>query len=215
MTITIGITGPIGCGKSTVAGWLGELGALVIEADAVARAVTDSDPSVLADIVETFGPRVTRSDGALDRSAVADMVFRDPIALTRLEAIVHPAVRRAILASILAAEAGAVPSIVIEAIKLVEGGLAAACDEVWLVACEPDLQLERLAGRGMAQSDAAARTSAQGNIRERAEAVADRIIDTSGTLEESRARVVGAYRAALAAAPNGATQADDTAPAEA
>ena len=64
MTITIGITGPIGCGKSTVAGWLGELGALVIEADAVARAVTDSDPSVLADIVETFGPRVTRSDGA-------------------------------------------------------------------------------------------------------------------------------------------------------
>lgn len=213
MTVTIGITGPIGCGKSTVAGWLGEFGALVIDADAVARAVTDGDPSVLADIVETFGPRVTRGDGALDRSAVAEIVFGDPIALTRLEAIVHPAVRRSILASILAAEAGAAPSIVIEAIKLVEGGLAAACDEVWLVTCEPDLQMARLAGRGMAPSDAAARTAAQGSIRERAEAVADRIIDTSGTLEESRARAVAAYRAALAAAPDGATRADDAGPA--
>ncbi|TAL05540.1 MAG: dephospho-CoA kinase [Chloroflexota bacterium] len=201
MTVTIGITGLIGCGKSTVGRWLEALGAVVIDADAVARSVTDGDPDVLDDIVETFGPRVATPSGSLDRAALAAIVFGDPIALTRLEAIVHPAVRRSILASIAEAEASAAPAIVIEAIKLVEGGLAAACDEVWLVTCEPAVQLERLAGRGMAPADATARTAAQGDLRERAAAVADRIIDTGGTLDEVQARATAAYREALASPP--------------
>ncbi len=197
MTIRIGITGPIGCGKSTVAGWLGELGAMVIDADAVARAVIDDDGPTLAAILDAFGPAVQTDDGLLDRSALAKIVFADPAALARLEALVHPAVRRSILASIAAAENAANDAIVIEAIKLVEGGLANACDEVWLVTCEPDLQLVRLAARGMARDDAVARITAQGRIRQVVEPVATRLIDTSGTLEDARTSVEAALAAAL------------------
>ena len=198
MTIRIGITGPIGCGKSTVAGWLGELGAVVIDADAVARAVIDGDARTLAAVLDDFGPTVQTRGGDLDRAALAKIVFADPAALARLEAIVHPAVRRSILASIAAAEDAASDTVAIEAIKLVEGGLANACDEVWLVTCEPDLQLDRLAARGMASSDAVARIAAQGRIRELVEPVATRVIDTSGTLEAARTIVEVAWEAALA-----------------
>ena len=192
MTIRIGITGPIGCGKSTVAGWLGDMGAVVIDADAVARAVIDDDPRTLTAVMDEFGPAIQTSAGALDRAALANIVFADPAALARLEAIVHPAVRRSILASVDAAENAGSEAVVIEAIKLVEGGLANACDEVWLVTCQPDLQLERLAGRGMASSDAASRIAAQGRIREIIEPVASRVIDTSGTFDATRSSVAAA-----------------------
>ena len=200
MIIRIGITGPIGCGKSTVAGWLGELGAVVIDADSVARAVIDDDPRTLTAVMDEFGPAIQTSAGALNRAALARIVFADPAALARLEAIVHPVVRRSILGSIAAAEGAAADVVVIEAIKLVEGGLASACDEVWLVTCEPDLQLDRLAARGMASSDAVARIAAQGRIREVVERVATRIIDTSGTFDTIRSSVAVAYAAALAGA---------------
>jgi len=198
VTIRIGITGPIGCGKSTVAGWLGDMGAVVIDADAVARAVIDDDPRTLTAVMDEFGPAIQTSAGALDRAALANIVFADPAALARLEAIVHPAVRRSILASVDAAENAGSEAVVIEAIKLVEGGLANACDEVWLVTCQPDLQLERLAGRGMASSDALARIEAQGGIRELVAPVANRVIDTSGRFEATRSSVSAAYAAALA-----------------
>ena len=198
MTIRIGITGPIGCGKSTVAGWLGDLGAVVIDADAVARAVIDDDAPTLAGILDAFGPAVQASDGGLDRAVLAKIVFADPAALARLEAIVHPVARRSILGSIAAAEDAAADAVVIEAIKLVEGGLASACDEVWLVTCEPDLQLNRLAARGMASGDAAVRIEAQGGIRELVAPVANRVIDTSGTLQAARSLVEAAWEAALA-----------------
>lgn len=198
MTIRIGITGPIGCGKSTVARWLGELGAVVIDADVVARAVIDDDAGTLAAVLDDFGPAIQTAAGDLDRAALAKIVFADPAALSRLEAIVHPAVRRSILTSIAAAEDAASDAVAIEAIKLVEGGLANACDEVWLVTCEPDLQLDRLAARGMAAGDAVARIAAQGRIRELVEPVATRVIDTSGTLEAAKSIVETAWEAALA-----------------
>jgi dephospho-CoA kinase len=192
--VRIGLTGPIGCGKSTVAGWLAELGARAIDADVVARDVTPPGSPELAAVVAAFGPGILRDDGSVDRAALGRIVFADPAALARLEAIIHPAVRPRILAAIADAERDGPPAIVIEAIKLVEGGLAALCDEVWLVICEPAEQLDRLAGRGESAADAKARIAAQAGIFERLRESTTRVIDTSGTLEAARQFVRDAWR---------------------
>jgi dephospho-CoA kinase len=195
--VRIGITGPIGCGKSTVAGWLAELGAVVIDADTTAREVTDPGTPGLAAVAAEFGTEVMRADGSLDREALARVVFADPAALARLEAIVHPAVRPLIIQRIESASAGGAPAVVVEAIKLVEGGLAALCDEVWLVICEADEQLERLLARGAERADAEARIAAQSDMVDRLTPAATRIIDTSGAVSAAQLRVKAAFRAAL------------------
>jgi len=197
--IRIGLTGPIGCGKSTVAGWLAAEGAVVIDADQVARDVLEPGTRELDAVLATFGRDLLGADGALDRAALGRIVFRDPMALKRLEAIVHPAVRPRIVAAIEAAEAHRAPAVVIEAIKLVEGGLALLCDEVWLVRCEAGIQRERLLGRGAEADDADARIAAQGDLESRLRPAARRVIDTSGPVEPVRARVREAWRAAGAA----------------
>ena len=175
----IGITGPIGCGKSTVAAWLGELGAVVIDADRVAREVTQpGTPGARTQIVSTFGEDLLRDDGSLDRAALGRIVFADPAALAALEAIVHPAVRPVILAEMEAAAAAGAPAVVVEAIKLVEGGLAALCDEVWLITC-CDGRAARAARvhvsppRGANLADAEARIAAQADLVERLAARCD------------------------------------------
>ncbi len=138
MTVRIGLTGPIGCGKSTVAGWLGERpGVVAIDADEVAREVVEPGEPALEAVFARFGDAVRAPDGSLDRAALGRIVFADPAALRDLEAITHPAVRARILARLADAEAAGAQAVVIEAIKLVEGGLADLCDEVWLVTCDP------------------------------------------------------------------------------
>src|SRR5262245_8754087 len=104
-TVRIGLTGPIGCGKSTVAGGLAGRGAEGFDAGAGARGVTGPGTPGAAAVIEAFGPEVRRPDGSLDRTALAEIVFRDPVELARLEAIVHPAVRPVILARMERAEA--------------------------------------------------------------------------------------------------------------
>ncbi len=104
-TVRIGITGPIGCGKSQVGRWLAERGARVVDADHVAREVTAPGTPVHAAILRRFGAAVTAPDGTLDRAALGRVVFADPAALRDLEALVHPAVRPRILELIAAAEA--------------------------------------------------------------------------------------------------------------
>lgn len=196
-TRRIGITGPIGCGKSTVAGWLAERGAVVIDADVVAREVSAPGEPAHDAVLAVFGDAV-RTDGALDRAALGRIVFRDPEALRRLEAIVHPVVRARILADIDAAERAGAPAVVVEAIKLVEGGLAAICDEVWLVTCDPVVQRARVIDRGATLEDADRRIAAQEGLVARARPVATRVIDTSGPLADARARVAAAWAAAIA-----------------
>ncbi len=203
--IRIGLTGPIGCGKSTVAGWLGALGARVIDADQVAREVTPPGSAELAAVVGEFGPSVLRSDGSLDRALLGRIVFSDPAALARLEAIIHPAVRPRILESMDAAERDGAVAVVIEAIKLVEGGLASLCDEVWLVVCDPDAQRARLAARGANPTDTEARIAAQSDPATRLVPAATRVIDTSGPLDAAQRLVTDAWRAAL---PGGAPGGD-------
>jgi dephospho-CoA kinase len=190
----IGITGPIGCGKSTVSAMLAELGAAVVDADQVVREVYE-DRTVQDAVVARFGEGVRATDGAIDRGAMARLVFADAEALRDLEAIIHPAVRPRILAAIDAAEERGAPAVVVEAIKLVEGGLAASCDEVWLVTCDPPVQRGRLRERGLGTEDAERRIAAQRHLRERVEPVATRRIDTSGSMADTRAQVDRAWRA--------------------
>jgi dephospho-CoA kinase len=196
VTVKIGITGPIGCGKSTILGLLAADGALVVDADQVVRDVTAPGSPVVAAIVAAFGTRVAGPDGGLDRAALAAIVFRDPADLRRLEAITHPVVRERILATIRDAEAAGVSIVALEAIRLVEAGYPAMLDEVWLVTCDPAAQRKRLAARGLTAPDATARIAAQSTLAERVGPIATRIIDTSGSMAETEAAV----RAALAAA---------------
>ena len=188
--LRIGITGPIGCGKSTVARWLSErAGVRVIDADHEARLVLAPETPEVEAVYARFGSVLRRPNGELDRPALGRIVFTDANALRDLEAIVHPAVRPRILAAIEAARGAGARAVVIEAIKLVEGGLTELCDEVWLVDCEPAVQLERLVGRGDPADDANARISAQGDIVERLRVRANRVIDTSGDPAATRAEV--------------------------
>jgi dephospho-CoA kinase len=198
-SVRIGITGPIGCGKSQVARWLAELGAGVVDADLVAREVTAPGTLTHAAILARFGPAVAAADGTVDRAALGRLVFADPAALRDLEALVHPAVRPRILDAIETAETEGARVIVIEAIKLVEGGLAALCDEVWLIVCDPAVQRERLLARGTAGPDADERMAAQAGLVERLRPAAARVLDTSNGVGETRAVVAAALAAALAA----------------
>ena len=205
--LRIGLTGPIGCGKSTVAGWLAVRGAAVVDADVVARAVTAPGEPAHEAVLARFGDAVRGADGNLDRAALARRVFPDAAALRDLEAIIHPAVRPRILAAIEAADRAGAPAIVIEAIKLVEGGLAALCDEVWLVTCDRATQRARLAGRGMPPADAERRIAAQADLVERLRPHATRMLETNGAPEEAEA----ATAALLAAALGGAGQGESSA----
>jgi dephospho-CoA kinase len=197
--LRIGITGPIGCGKSTIARWLGERpGVVVIDADRVAREVLDPGEPALAAVIERFGSGLLRDDGSLDRAALARLVFADPAALRDLESIVHPAVRPRIVAAIADADREGATAVVIEAIKLVEGGLATNCDEVWLVTCDRAAQRQRLIGRGSSPEDADQRIAAQGDQAVRLGSSAMRIIDTTGSAADVRYAAESALDAALA-----------------
>ena len=198
--IRIGLTGPIGCGKSTVASWLAGYGLVVVDADDVARDVVEPGTPGFDAVIGAFGGDLVQPDGSLDRAALGRAVFSDPDALRRLERIVHPAVRPKILEQVIAADAANAPGVVIEAIKLVEGGLATFCDEVWLVVCDPVAQRSRLQARGLDGATAEARIAAQADPATRLRPHATRVIDTSGSEEATRAAVLQAWKEAVKAA---------------
>ena len=195
--LRIGLTGPIGCGKSTIGRWLEELGAFVSDADVIARGVTDVGQPALDDVLARFGGAYRRPDGSLDRMALGRLVFSDPAALRDLEAIVHPAVRPRIEAAVATAEAAGVPGVVVEAIKLIEAGYGDSCDEIWLVTCDAETQRRRLVGRGSPAAEADQRIAAQGNLASRLAPRATRVIDASGDAEATRELVLQAWEAAL------------------
>jgi dephospho-CoA kinase len=192
-TVVIGLTGPIGCGKSTVADWLASHGARVIDADDVTREVTAPGGPAHDAVLTRFGEPVRAADGSLDRAALARIVFADPDALAALEAIVHPAVRPAIRAALEAAGKAGAPAVVVEAIKLVEGGLAELCDEVWLVTCNDRVQRERLLARGASPEDTDRRIGAQAGMEERVRPAVTRVLDTTAAAADTRSRVAALW----------------------
>ncbi len=195
--LTIGLTGPIGCGKTAVAGWLAERGAVAIDADVVAREVTAPGQPAHDAILSLFGDGVRAKDETLDRAALARVVFRDPVYLAQLEAIVHPIVRPRILELMNEAGRAGAPGVVVEAIKLVEGGLSELCDEVWLIVCPDAVQRERVIDRGATPEDADQRIASQAGLVRRLRPYATRVLDTSGPMADARARVAAAWADAL------------------
>ena len=194
--LRVGLTGGIGSGKSEVSRRLAALGAVVIDADVAAREVVAPGTPGLADIVATFGAGVLRPDGSLDRERLGAIVFSDQEMRAKLNAIVHPLVREWMGAAERAAIAAAAPAedlvIVHDVPLLAENRRPADFDLVVVVDVPPDVQLDRLVGRrGMTAAQARDRMAAQAS-REQRLAVADIVIDNSGSLDDLDRRVAGA-----------------------
>jgi len=188
----VGLTGGIASGKSTVSALLRELGAVVVDADRLARDVVAPGTPGLAEVVAAFGPEVAAEDGTLDRAALARRVFDDLAARRRLEGIVHPRVREAAAAE----EAAAPPGVLVvhDIPLLVETGQAAGFDVVVVVDVPEEVQVERmLADRGWSREEALSRIAAQAARGDRL-AAATHVLDNSGTREELRDQVVALHR---------------------
>lgn len=189
----IGLTGNIATGKSEVCRILRQQGATVIDADQVARDIVAKGQPALAQIAQTFGESVLLPSGELNRKRMGDIVFNDPVKLRQLEAITHPAARAELWRRTALAFRGATSLqhiVVIEVIRLFEGGYASDCDEVWVTHCSPDQQIARLMqSRGFTESEARTRVNAQTPQADKV-AKADVVIDTSVDLETTRQQVL-------------------------
>jgi dephospho-CoA kinase len=189
--LRVGLTGGIGSGKSTVSERLAALGAVILDADQAARAVVEPGTPGLAQIAAAFGPGVLAPDGSLDRSKLAAIVFADQAALARLNAITHPLIR----AHVKAAEEAAIKAgddsliLVHDVALLAEWDRAKEFDLVIVVDAPTETQVERLTRqRGMSADQARARIAAQAT-REQRLAVADIVIDNSGTKSDLDRRI--------------------------
>ena len=186
----IGLTGNIATGKSAIMRLAAERGALTIDADRVVHELLDGDVTMQTAVAEAFGPGVRRADGRIDRAALGGIVFGDADQLGRLEALLHPAVRAEIGRRVAATDA---PVVMIEAIKLLEGPLAAVCHQVWVTTCARETQLERLrVCRGLDEAAAVTRVEAQSPQADKI-ARADVVIDTDGLMAQTQAQFETAW----------------------
>lgn len=192
----VGLTGGVGSGKSTVARLLAERGAVVIDADSLAREVVEPGTPGFDAVVAEFGDDIVAPDGRLDRPALAAIVFTDEARRTALNSIVHPLVGQR-TAELLAA-AGADAIVVFDIPLLVESNMAGGFDAVVVVEAGVDMRLARLAERGMAQADARDRMAVQASDEQR-RTVADEVIRNDGSIEELSARVDALWQRLLAA----------------
>lgn len=187
----VGLTGGIASGKSTVSSILRELGAVVIDADQLAREVVAKGTPGLAEVVEAFGPDILTEDGHLDRPRMGSIVFKDEGLRRKLEAIVHPRVFELYAALEASAPAGGI--VVHDIPLLVESGRAEEFDVVVVVDVPDEVQVERMVrDRGMSEEDARARIAAQATREER-RAVATYVIDNTGTREDLRHQVTEVF----------------------
>lgn len=188
--LIIGLTGNIATGKSAVMKMAAERSALTMDADQLVHEILDSDGEAQKAILTAFGPQVGKPAGGINRKEIADIVFNDPVALIRLESIIHPRVRQRLWQRL---ESSRETIVFIEAIKLFEGGLAAECDQIWVTHCPADMQIERLMTyRHMDRNTAKMRVNAQGP-QELKVAKADVVIDTAGSIDNTRAQFSSAW----------------------
>jgi dephospho-CoA kinase len=189
--VRVGLTGGVASGKSAVSAMLRELGALVIDADALAREVVAPGTPGLEAVVAAFGPEVLAYDGSLDRARLGAVVFGDPVSRAALEGIIHPLVRAR--AAELEAAAPADVLVVHDIPLLVETGQADAFDAVVVVDVPEAVQVERaVRSRGWSEEEARARIEAQASRAERL-AAATHVLDNSGTFEDLRRRVAEVF----------------------
>ena len=193
--VVVGLTGGIGSGKSTVAAMLAERGAVVIDADAVAREAVAPGGPAHQPVTDRFGPGILAADGTVDRRRLAAVVFADPAERAALEAIVHPAVRAGVAERVAAEAAAGTRLVVVEIPLLAESPSAGAgLQAVVVVDCPEDVAVARLvARREMAEADARARIAAQASRSERL-ALADFVVDNAGPPEQLAAEVGRCWR---------------------
>jgi dephospho-CoA kinase len=185
----IGLTGGIGSGKSTVARMLASRGAVLVDADLLAREVVEPGTPALAEIAAEFGPSVLLPDGRLDRAAMGAVVFNDAARRERLNAITHPRVGELMQARIAEALGSDAPLVVVDVPLLFEGGRQSMFEGVLLVWVPPELQLRRLVERdGMGEQEARARIAAQMPIDDK-RALATWVVDNSGSVDETERQV--------------------------
>jgi dephospho-CoA kinase len=185
--LKVGLTGGIGAGKSEVSRLLASYGAVLVDADKIAREVVEPGTEGLAAVVDAFGAEILTPEGALDRPRLGAIVFQDPERLATLNAIVHPLVGAR--SHELEAAAGPDAVVVHDVPLLTENGLASLYDMVVVVDAAPETQLDRLVRlRGMSEADARARMAAQATREQRRE-IADLVIDNDGPLEELEPQV--------------------------
>jgi dephospho-CoA kinase len=180
--LLVGLTGGIGSGKSTVSRMLEERGAVVLDADAFARATVVAGSPGLRSVVERFGRDVVTAGGDLDRAKLASIVFGNPAALADLEAIVHPEVRR-MIADGIQENLDRDRVVVLVNPLLIEMGTHRDCDVVVVVSTSPETQIARSVARGMTEQDVRSRMAAQLPLEERAR-TADVLIDNEGTIDD-------------------------------
>jgi dephospho-CoA kinase len=191
--LLVGLTGGIGTGKSTVARMLEKRGAVVFDADVLARQAVAPGTPGFDQVIERFGPNVLAPGGGLDREALASIVFSDPAARRDLEGIVHPEVRR-MFAEGCEEYRDSDRVVVFSAPLLVETGMHTAFDLLIVVSAPVATQIERLMrDRGMAERDVQARIAVQLPLEAKAE-VADILVDNEGTLEDLERRVELVWR---------------------
>lgn len=192
----IGLTGGIATGKSTAADALEAVGAPVVRSDVLARAAVEPGTRALAAVVSVFGRDVLRSDGSLDRRALGRRVWGDAVARQRLESIVHPVVRDAMLAWLAECRRAGAVAAVCDIPLLFEVGLhrsGSFIDHIWVVSVRPRTQQQRLMARdGLNAQDAAARIALQWPLAVKV-ALAHRVFENEGSPEDLRRQVVAAW----------------------
>jgi dephospho-CoA kinase len=196
VAFVVGLTGNIACGKSSVGALLAErYGADYLDADRVVHARYAAGTPETTAIAERFGSELLQSDGTIDRRRLGDIVMADRAALKDLERILDPGVRSTIEARLTGSQAAVV---VLDAIRLIEGGLYKRCDAVWVVVCDPEIQVARLQStRSFTREQAELRVSAQVPVEEKLRH-ATAVITNNGSLGELQMQVAGAWDATVA-----------------
>lgn len=190
--LLIGLSGGIGAGKSTIATKFAELGAIIIDADEVAKYVVSPGQPAIAQIAAHFGTQVLTSTGELDRSKLAKIVFGDRNQLKALQDITHPYIKAEVQSRI--ARAGDDATVVYDVPLLIEAGVDLGFDHIVMAMASPDVRMHRLINqRGMTAHDALARITAQASDDQRI-AIADTVIKTDGTLDETYRQVTDLWQ---------------------
>jgi len=184
----LGITGPIGSGKSTVSKYFGDREIVVLDADQISRDVTASEGDAIAQIEEEFGSKAINADRSLNRKYMADVVFKDNRKLDQLSSIIHKHVF-IVMDKVLEEQKKLKTKLVVLDVPIpVNKGFVDHCDQIWAVTCEDHIRLQRLLDRGMSKEDALRRIAVQMTNDEYA-ALGDHVIDNSGTVDELNGKI--------------------------